>query len=145
MRPFPFLLFAICFLLLKTRMLAVLSNTWRNYSMNTNRLTAFCLSLALLFSAGISVASAQSASALSDPASPVAEEAAVVSGAEAVSINSASAEQLAAAMNGVGIKKAESIVSYREKYGPFSAVEQLKEVPGIGNALVERNLARLKL
>lgn len=62
-----------------------------------------------------------------------------------VSINSASAEELAAAMNGVGIKKAEAIVSYREQYGPFSAVEQLKEVPGIGSALVERNAARLKL
>ncbi|MFS2222463.1 ComEA family DNA-binding protein [Pantoea sp. B65] len=62
-----------------------------------------------------------------------------------VSINSASAEQLAAAMNGVGIKKAESIVSYREQYGPFSAVDQLKEVPGIGSALVERNAGRLKL
>ncbi|WP_437608725.1 helix-hairpin-helix domain-containing protein [Erwinia sp. V71] len=62
-----------------------------------------------------------------------------------VSINSASAEELAAAMNGVGIKKAEAIVSYRETYGPFSAVEQLKEVPGIGSALVERNAARLKL
>ena len=62
-----------------------------------------------------------------------------------VSINSASAEELAAAMNGVGIKKAEAIVSYREQYGPFSAVDQLKEVPGIGSALVERNAARLKL
>ncbi|MCU5772005.1 helix-hairpin-helix domain-containing protein [Erwiniaceae bacterium BAC15a-03b] len=62
-----------------------------------------------------------------------------------VSINSASAEELAAAMSGVGLKKAESIVSYREKYGPFSAVEQLKEVPGIGSALVERNAERLKL
>ncbi|HBH63929.1 helix-hairpin-helix domain-containing protein [Erwinia persicina] len=62
-----------------------------------------------------------------------------------VSINSASAEELAAALNGVGIKKAESIVSYREKYGPFTQLEQLKEVPGMGNKLVERNLSSLKL
>ena len=64
---------------------------------------------------------------------------------EQVSINEATAEQLSAAMNGVGLKKAQSIVSYREQYGPFSAVQQLNEVPGIGTALVERNAGRLKL
>lgn len=62
-----------------------------------------------------------------------------------VSINSASAQELAAALNGVGLKKAESIVSYRDKYGPFSQLDQLTEVPGIGKALVERNLTRIKL
>ncbi|WP_158783295.1 helix-hairpin-helix domain-containing protein [Pantoea sp. BAV 3049] len=62
-----------------------------------------------------------------------------------VSINQATAEELAAALNGVGLKKAQAIVSYREEYGDFTQVEQLKEVPGMGNALVERNLSRLKL
>ncbi|MGV3346701.1 helix-hairpin-helix domain-containing protein [Enterobacteriaceae bacterium LUAb1] len=62
-----------------------------------------------------------------------------------VSINNATAEQLAAAMAGVGLKKAESIVSYREKYGTFTQLEQLSEVPGIGRALLERNLDKLKL
>lgn len=71
--------------------------------------------------------------------------AAVDNAAALVSINSASAEELVAALNGIGSKKAESIVSYREKYGPFSQLEQLKEVPGIGNALVERNISRMKL
>lgn len=64
---------------------------------------------------------------------------------EQVSINQATAEQLSAAMNGVGLKKAQAIVNYREQYGPFSAIQQLSEVPGIGNALIERNAARLKL
>jgi len=36
-----------------------------------------------------------------------------------VSINSASAEDLAHAMNGVGLKKAQAIVAYRDEYGPF--------------------------
>lgn len=40
-----------------------------------------------------------------------------------VSINNASAEELARAMNGVGLKKAQAIVSYREEYGPFKTVE----------------------
>ncbi|EIR2647989.1 helix-hairpin-helix domain-containing protein, partial [Shigella sonnei] len=54
-------------------------------------------------------------------------------------------EELARAMNGVGLKKAQAIVSYREEYGPFKTVEDLKQVPGMGNSLVERNLAVLTL
>ncbi|MCZ9275218.1 helix-hairpin-helix domain-containing protein [Escherichia albertii] len=62
-----------------------------------------------------------------------------------VSINNATAEELARAMNGVGLKKAQAIVSYREEYGPFKTVEDLKQGPGMGNSLVERNLAILTL
>ena len=62
-----------------------------------------------------------------------------------VSINTASAEALAQAMNGVGLKKAQAIVSYREEYGPFKTVDDLKQVPGMGSSLVERNLAHLTL
>ncbi|MDY3583120.1 helix-hairpin-helix domain-containing protein [Enterobacter hormaechei] len=62
-----------------------------------------------------------------------------------VSINSASAEELARVMNGVGLKKAQAIVSYREEYGPFKTLDDLKQVPGMGSALVERNLAHLTL
>ncbi|AXM02837.1 helix-hairpin-helix domain-containing protein [Escherichia fergusonii] len=62
-----------------------------------------------------------------------------------VSINNAPAEELARVMNGVGMKKAQAIVSYREEYGPFKTVEDLKQVPGMGNALVERNLGVLTL
>lgn len=62
-----------------------------------------------------------------------------------VSINTASAEDLAQAMNGVGLKKAQAIVSYRDEYGPFKTLEDLKQVPGMGSALVERNLAHLTL
>lgn len=62
-----------------------------------------------------------------------------------VSINQADAEQLASILKGVGLKKAESIVRYREQNGPFTQIEQLQEVPGIGPALFERNRARLKM
>ncbi|WJV63676.1 helix-hairpin-helix domain-containing protein [Pectobacteriaceae bacterium CE70] len=62
-----------------------------------------------------------------------------------VNINTATAEQLATIMNGVGLKKAQAIVTYREQNGPFTQIEQLQEVPGIGAALVGRNLSRLKL
>lgn len=62
-----------------------------------------------------------------------------------ISINNASAEELAKVMNGVGLKKAQAIVSYRDEYGPFKTLEDLKQVPGMGGALVERNLSHLKL
>ncbi|PIJ52223.1 hypothetical protein BL250_04455 [Erwinia sp. OLTSP20] len=64
---------------------------------------------------------------------------------EKVSINHASAAELASVLNGVGLRKAEAIIRYREQYGPFTAVEQLSEVPGIGKALLKRNLPNLKL
>ncbi|PKH21463.1 AraC family transcriptional regulator [Enterobacterales bacterium CwR94] len=62
-----------------------------------------------------------------------------------VSLNGGTAEQFASVLNGVGQKKAEAIVNYREQYGNFTQLEQLSEVPGFGRALVERNLDRLKL
>ncbi len=59
--------------------------------------------------------------------------------ATSVDINTASAEQLAQSLKGVGPAKAESIVAYREKHGPFQSVDQLVEVKGIGAATVNKN------
>ncbi|WP_428945429.1 helix-hairpin-helix domain-containing protein [Pantoea sp. FN060301] len=109
--------------------------------MKNRILSAAFLALAVGLMTGISVHAEPTA--LSGETKATAQTAAVTQGQ--VSINQASAEELAAALNGVGLKKAEAIVSYREQYGPFTEVTQLKEVPGLGNALVERNLTRLKL
>lgn len=54
-------------------------------------------------------------------------------------INQASAEQLSQTMKGVGPAKAAAIVAYREQNGPFSSVEQLVAVKGIGSATVDKN------
>jgi len=54
-------------------------------------------------------------------------------------INTATAAQLAAVMSGVGAKKAEAIIAYREANGNFSSIDQLSQVKGIGNVLLERN------
>lgn len=62
-----------------------------------------------------------------------------------ISINQASVEELVTALNGIGTKKAEAIINYRERYGEFSSIDQLQEVPGIGPALIERNRTLLKL
>ena len=62
---------------------------------------------------------------------------------EPIDINSASAAQLAAAISGVGLKKAEAIVAYRSTNGPFRSVDELANVSGIGEATVARSRAKL--
>jgi competence protein ComEA len=55
-----------------------------------------------------------------------------------VDINSADKEALMA-VKGVGERRAEAIISYREKNGPFSSVEDLMEVEGIGQSTLDAN------
>lgn len=62
-----------------------------------------------------------------------------------VNVNKASAEEIADALKGVGIKTARAIVAFREKNGPFKAVEQLADVKGIGDKTVEKNRADVRL
>ncbi|MDC9604876.1 ComEA family DNA-binding protein [Xenorhabdus griffiniae] len=64
-------------------------------------------------------------------------------GKEGVNINTANAEELAKELNGIGAKKAQAIIEYREKYGPFTAIEQLQEVQGIGPIFIEKNRDKL--
>lgn len=64
---------------------------------------------------------------------------------EGVNINTATAEQLSAALSGVGMAKAYRIIEYREAHGPFENIDELTDVSGIGNAIIERNRERLRL
>lgn len=59
--------------------------------------------------------------------------------AESIDLNSASVEQLAQSLNGIGPAKAKAIVAYREQNGPFKSVDQLMAVKGIGAATVDKN------
>ena len=54
-----------------------------------------------------------------------------------ISVNSASLDELVT-LPGVGKKKAEAIIAYREKYGNFTSIEQLAEVKGIGSKMVDK-------
>ncbi len=65
--------------------------------------------------------------------------------AESIDINRASAEEIAAALNGVGIQRARAIVAWREAHGPFKSIDALTEVKGIGPATVEKNRQRIRL
>ena len=56
-----------------------------------------------------------------------------------VNINTADAKTISEALSGIGQKKAEAIVKYREEKGLFKAAEDLTNVAGIGEKTVEKN------
>lgn len=62
---------------------------------------------------------------------------------EPVDINTADAETLASAIDGVGLKKARDIVAYRQQNGPFASVDELTRVKGIGERTVEMSRENL--
>jgi len=62
---------------------------------------------------------------------------------QVVDINSADATAIAAALDGIGMTKAQEIVAYREMYGSFHSVDELAEVKGIGVVTVEKNRQRI--
>ena len=54
-----------------------------------------------------------------------------------VNINTGTKEEFQT-ISGIGETKAESIIAYRESLGNFSSLEDIKNVPGIGDALYEK-------
>jgi competence protein ComEA len=56
-----------------------------------------------------------------------------------VNINTASAEEISDSLKGIGLSKAQMIVSYREANGSFHDVDELVNVKGIGLKTVDRN------
>ena len=57
---------------------------------------------------------------------------------EMININTAGKESLMS-IKGVGEKRAEAIITWREKNGPFKSVDDLAGVGGIGKAIVDAN------
>lgn len=62
-----------------------------------------------------------------------------------VNINTDSSNALALGLKGIGVKRAQAIVAYREANGPFEDVSQLQEIKGIGEAIIEQNLDKIRL
>ncbi|MEM9172284.1 MAG: helix-hairpin-helix domain-containing protein [Pseudomonadota bacterium] len=59
--------------------------------------------------------------------------------ADPVNVNTASAEQIAEQLTGVGITKARAIVAYRNANGRFTDLKALTNVTGIGERTLELN------
>jgi competence protein ComEA len=62
---------------------------------------------------------------------------------ELLNINSADLSELQT-LSGVGPSKAQSIIAYREEFGPFKSVDQLLEVRGIGEKTIEEWKDKIK-
>jgi len=62
-----------------------------------------------------------------------------------VNVNSADATTLARELDGIGPAKAQAIVEYRQKNGPFRSADDLLQVDGIGDRVLELNRANIRL
>ena len=61
-----------------------------------------------------------------------------------VNVNTASAEEIAIALYGVGKHKAQAIVQYRQEHGHFKSIQALKKVRGIGQGILDGNLGDIQ-
>ena len=59
--------------------------------------------------------------------------------ADIVNVNTANAEELAEGLKGVGLAKAEAIVSYRDSNGAFMHIDEMVNVKGIGIRTIDIN------
>lgn len=62
-----------------------------------------------------------------------------LSAADKVNINTASRDVLMSEIKGVGEKRADAIIAYREQNGPFKSVDELLNVTGVGQSILDDN------
>lgn len=60
-----------------------------------------------------------------------------------VNINTADADTIAHELSGIGHAKAAMVVDYRNTNGPFTAIEDIAQVKGIGQRTVELNREKM--
>lgn len=106
--------------------------------MNMTKVFLAAVAFALLASASLS-------SHAAPQSSPADVSAAAVAQAATVNLNTADAETLNRELKGIGATKAQAIVAYREEHGPFSSLDELLEVKGIGASTLEKNRSKLSL
>jgi len=61
-----------------------------------------------------------------------------------INLNKADVQTLTQSFKGIGKKRAEAIVAYREKNGAFKSVGALAEVRGLGKSFVNSHLDQLQ-
>jgi competence protein ComEA len=65
--------------------------------------------------------------------------------AGAVNVNTADVNTIAKELDGIGPAKAQAIVEYRQKNGPFRTPEDLLKVQGIGQRVLDMNRGNIRL
>lgn len=108
-----------------------------SFSGLTHNLRSVFVSLLCLLAVNVAVANTGSANVDAAVKSTVQDS--------LVNINAADAATLADALVGIGIKRAEAIVDYRDAHGKFQDPYELVAVKGVGEAIVAKNEARIRL
>jgi len=62
-----------------------------------------------------------------------------------VDINHADAATIAKELKGIGPMRAQAIVQYREKNGPYKSPDDLRKIKGIGAKVIEQNRVNIRL
>ena len=88
------------------------------------------------------VVTAAESSQVPEPAADVHQ---VAANEATVNLNTADLETLQSALVGIGKVKAQAIIDHRTANGPFSSVDELLEVKGIGAVTLEKNRDRLSI
>ncbi len=104
-----------------------------------NRSNALLLTLSLCtipFSSALAQAKDQLSSKQLVTPSPIIEQ-------HKIDLNKASVAELSGSFKGIGKKRAEAIIAYREAHQGFKSVEELAEVKGLGVHFVEKNKEQL--
>ena len=105
----------------------------------------YLTSLIFAFLTSISLATTAAPSIKPEPPTPITTQMTQSEQSTKVNLNAADAETLRRDLFGIGTAKAKAIIAYRETNGPFTAVDELLEVKGIGKALMEKNRDRLEI
>ncbi len=61
-----------------------------------------------------------------------------------INLNKADVSELTQSFKGIGQKRAQAIVAYRDAHGAFKSVAELAEVRGLGQSFVNNHLPQLQ-
>lgn len=65
--------------------------------------------------------------------------------ADPVNINTADARTIAKELKGIGVARAQAIVTYRTQNGPFKSADDLNLVKGIAQTVIDQNRANIRV
>lgn len=101
--------------------------------------------LSSLLCAVLTAATLSASAAEATKTAPAKPDAVQVAEVGKINLNTADAPTLQRELSGVGEIKAKAIVAYRDAHGAFATVDELLEVKGIGESILEKNRDKLSI